>query len=91
MIELGLLEEARRIHEKYPNCKAIGYKELFEYFENKISKEEAILKLKQKSRNYAKRQITWFKKQKEYLEYNLTKLSSEEVLEDILNKFNKMR
>lgn len=48
MIEDGLINEARNIHLKYPDCKAIGYKELFDYFDNKLSLDEAITKLKQK-------------------------------------------
>lgn len=44
MIELGLLEEARRIHEKYPNCKARDIASYLNILKIKISKEEAILK-----------------------------------------------
>ena len=44
---------------------AIGYKEIQDYLDDKIEKEEAIEKIKQESRRYAKRQITWFKKNKE--------------------------
>lgn len=64
MINSGLLDEAREINGKYPNTKAIntiiGYKELIPYFNSEISLEDAISKIKQKSRNYAKRQYTWF-------------------------------
>lgn len=67
MLEQGLLEEAKNIYNTNIRTKAvmtpIGYKELFEYFENKISLEEAINQIKQKSRNYAKRQYTWFNHQ----------------------------
>ena len=41
---------------------AIGYKEIVQFLNNQLSKEEAIEKIKQESRRYAKRQITWFKK-----------------------------
>ena len=67
MIDEGLLEEAKKIYETNIRTKAvltpIGYKELFPYFENKQTLEEAIDKIKQKSRNYAKRQYTWFNHQ----------------------------
>ena len=42
----------------------LGYKEIVEYLDNKITKEEAIEKIKMESRRYAKRQITWFKSYK---------------------------
>lgn len=90
MMDNGLLEEAKKIYKKYPNSKAIGYKELFMYFSGEMNLEDAISLLKQKSRNYAKRQITWFKKDKNYLEYNLSKLSVDEVLLDILNKIEEV-
>lgn len=67
MLEDGLLEEARyfydnNIHGKSINT-AIAYKELYMYFDGKISLEEAIDLIKQRSRRYAKRQYTWFNNQ----------------------------
>lgn len=63
MIEENLIVEARNLlpFKHLKNLQTVGYSELFEYFENKCSKEFAIEKIKQHSRNYAKRQITWFK------------------------------
>ena len=64
MVENGLLDEAKYFYNLNRNAKSlktvIGYKELFEYFDNKISKEEAIDLIKKNSRHYAKRQYTWF-------------------------------
>jgi len=51
-------------------CKDFGYKEVVEYLENKITKEEMIEKIKQESRRYAKRQLTWFRKNKETIWLN---------------------
>lgn len=69
MVELGLIEEAKKIYDTNIRTKAvmtpIGYKELFEYFDNKITLEEALEKIKKNSRNYAKKQYTWFKNQME--------------------------
>ena len=64
MITEGLLEEAKALHPfKHLNAlQTVGYSELFDYFDNKMSLEEAIDKIKQHTRNYAKRQVTWFKK-----------------------------
>lgn len=64
MIENGLFEEAKS-NEKYKNhnaLKTVGYSEIFGYFEGHYDKEEAIRLLKRNSRRYAKRQLTWFKK-----------------------------
>ena len=64
MIDNGLLKEAKYIYDLNIRSKAvmtpIGYKELFKYFDNEITLEEAIEKIKQNSRHYAKRQYTWF-------------------------------
>ncbi len=67
MLQNGLLEEAKKIYETNIRTKAvltpIGYKELFDYFDNKCTLNEAIDLIKQKSRRYAKRQYTWNKHQ----------------------------
>ncbi len=51
-------------------CKGFGYKEVVEYLEKRITKEEMIEKIKQESRRYAKRQLTWFRKNKETIWLN---------------------
>ena len=64
MADLGLLDEAKFLYENYPQVqatRAIGYKELFPYFSGEIDLNKALDKIKQNSRRYAKRQITWFK------------------------------
>ena len=67
MMAAGLLDEAKFVFEnrakEHQALQAIGYKEFFPYFENKITLDEAVAKLKQASRRYAKRQITYFKHQ----------------------------
>ena len=66
MIEQGLIDEVKYILKKYKefptSMQAIGYKEVVEYLTGSITKDEAIEKIKQESRRYAKRQITWFKR-----------------------------
>lgn len=66
MIENGLINEVENIIEKYKEfptaMQAIGYKEIVMYLKGELTKQEAIEKIKQESRRYAKRQITWFKK-----------------------------
>ena len=67
MMENGLLEEVRKLYEyKDLNAlKTVGYKELFDYLDNKIDLETAVNKIKQNTRHFAKRQLTWFGKDKE--------------------------
>jgi len=64
MISMGLVEEARGLfpHKDLIALKTVGYRELFDHFEGKISLQEAIELIKRNTRRYAKRQITWFKK-----------------------------
>lgn len=63
MLESGLENEARAVYQlrHLKSLQTVGYREFFDFFDGKISKEEAIELVKQHSRNYAKRQITWFK------------------------------
>ena len=69
MIENGLIEEVKALLEKYKEfptaMQGLGYKEVVEYLENKTTKDEMIDKIKQETRRYAKRQITWFKSYKD--------------------------
>lgn len=69
MMENGLIDEVKQIKKKYNKfptaMQGLGYKEVVEYLENKISKDEMVEKIKQESRRYAKRQLTWFRKNKE--------------------------
>lgn len=65
MLEQGLLNEAHEIFEKNPSgtgMQAIGVKELYPYFRGEISLEDAVETIKRESRRYAKRQLTWFKR-----------------------------
>ena len=71
MLKQGLLDEAREFYKEYKGktaAGAIGYKELKPYLDGEISLEEAVERLKQVTRNYAKRQLTWFKKD-EYISW----------------------
>ena len=65
MLEAGLVDEVKDLHSNYKISKTalqgLGYKEVIEYLEQKISYDEMVEKIKQESRRYAKRQITWFK------------------------------
>jgi tRNA dimethylallyltransferase len=69
MIRRGLVEEVRRLTEKYPpSCppfKSVGYKEILMALQNQVSLPEAICLIKQHSRNFAKRQLSWFGQEKD--------------------------
>lgn len=69
MIENGLIEEVQNLVNKYQEfptaMQGLGYKEVVEYLEGKSTKEEMIEKLKMETRRYAKRQLTWFRKNKD--------------------------
>ena len=64
MMEAGLEEEARRMlpHRNLNALQTVGYKELFDYFDGLISRDEAVTLIKRNSRRYAKRQLTWFRR-----------------------------
>ncbi|WP_298777900.1 tRNA (adenosine(37)-N6)-dimethylallyltransferase MiaA [uncultured Polaribacter sp.] len=69
MIKNGLLEEAKKLHshKKLNALQTVGYRELFSFFENTFTKEFAISEIKKNTRRFAKRQLTWFKKDTETL------------------------
>ena len=64
MMDLGLLEEARKLHPQKERValQTVGYQELFSYLEDEIPLEEAIRLIKRNTRRYAKRQITWLRR-----------------------------
>ncbi len=74
MIRQGLLDEVKNLlaFKNFNALKTVGYKELYDYIEGKISFETAIDKIKQHTRNYAKRQITWFKNKDLFKEFEPT-------------------
>lgn len=68
MVEQGIEHEARAMYpfRNHTPLKTVGYREFFDYFDGKTTRDCAIEKIKQNSRNYAKRQITWFKRDADY-------------------------
>ena len=86
MIECGLVEEVKKLRKfKHLNSlNTIGYKEIFDYLEDKMNLEQAIENIKTNTRRYAKRQITWFKSNKmiNWFDY-------EYEIENIINQIDK--
>ena len=72
MMEDGLLEEVKKLlpYRQLKNLQTVGYSELFDHLDGKYSLQEAVEKIKQHTRNYAKRQLTWFKKDSEINWFN---------------------
>ena len=90
MFEKGLLNECIKLKENGYNSlmqamQGIGYKEVLMYLENSISLEEATEMIKQGARNYAKRQLTWFRKDPRAIFLNKDELSDEEIINIITN------
>jgi tRNA dimethylallyltransferase len=74
MIDNGLIEEAQRLYplRHLNSLNTVGYKELFDFFDGKCDLNTAIEKIKQHSRNYARKQLSWFKRDKEIHWINLS-------------------
>ncbi|MBQ8994967.1 MAG: tRNA (adenosine(37)-N6)-dimethylallyltransferase MiaA [Oscillospiraceae bacterium] len=87
MVKNGLLEEANYVYSNRECFKtasmAIGYKEFFSYFEGNISIEQAISDLKKATRHYAKRQLTWFRREK-HIELLVDEITEEECYKTVL-------
>jgi tRNA dimethylallyltransferase len=68
MMADGLPDEVKRLvpYQHLKNLQTVGYAELFDYLAGKCTLEHAVDKIKQHTRNYAKRQLTWFKKDEGY-------------------------
>jgi tRNA dimethylallyltransferase len=88
MLKEGLLEEVKGLYDLgIKDCQAvqaIGYKELYDYFDEKVTLEDAIDKLKQNSRRYAKRQLTWFRNKMDIQWFNMDEPESK-VIPQILH------
>jgi tRNA dimethylallyltransferase len=90
MMEKCLLEECIRLKEMgytsdIQSMQGIGYKEILYYLEGKISLEEAVGMVKQGSRNYAKRQLTWFRRDKRAVFLDKDIMSDDEILDKVIN------
>ncbi|QFT88951.1 tRNA dimethylallyltransferase [Bacillus sp. THAF10] len=89
MLKEGLLEEVTSLYEsgvrECQSIQAIGYKELYAFLDGKRSLEEAIEDLKQNSRRYAKRQLTWFRNKMDVTWFDMTEADEKEKLAEIFS------
>lgn len=97
MVDNGLIEEVKKLKgmgytEDMQSMKGIGYKEILYYLEGKISLDEAIYLIKKGSRNYAKRQLTWFRKDQRVHWIDKDQFENEEdIVSYIVDKFNGLK
>ena len=87
MVDNGLLDEAKKIYDSHIRTKAvitpIGYKELFPYFDGKESLDNCLSLIKKRSRNYAKRQYTWFNNQMDITWFNVCFVDFNKTLKEV--------
>lgn len=86
MMKAGLVEEAKSLHPKKElnSLNTVGYKELFNHFDGETELDFAIEKIKQNTRNFAKRQLTWFKKDKNTQWFDVT--TEKEKIQKLIEK-----
>ncbi|WP_019776746.1 tRNA (adenosine(37)-N6)-dimethylallyltransferase, partial [Streptococcus sobrinus] len=92
MLNQDLLEEARWLYEHYPEsqaARAIGYKELFPYFRGEEDLKTVSEKLKQNTRRFAKRQLTWFRNRMAVDFYEVSEPDFEQTIERAVEEFLK--
>ena len=94
MLEDGFINEVKQLKEKgysqgLNSLKSVGYKEILQHFEGILTYSETVDLIKQKTRNYAKRQITWFKKEENFIWLDITSHKNlDETAEKIIEIFN---
>ena len=95
MMSEGLLDEVTALYKKYGGeilrkINIIGYTQIIDYLEGRISLEAAVDFIKRDSRHYAKRQMTWFNNDSGYLWFDLEKQSENEILKTIIEQYKAM-
>ncbi len=92
MIKEGLIEEVQNLINKYGKTvslmKTLGYKEISEYLDEKLTLEESSELLKKNTRNFAKRQLTWFRANKEMSWFYIDQMSENEIIQEIIRLYN---
>lgn len=97
MIDNGLVDEVKSLLDmgytrNLVSMQGIGYKEMVSYLEGEISLDEAILLIKQETRRFAKRQLTWFRREKDvtFINYEDFDFNKDKILDFMINDINKM-
>lgn len=93
MIKNGLIDECEKLskmglNKDYQSMQGIGYKEILSYFNDEITLDDAVELIKKNSRNYAKRQLTWFRRDPRCVFLDKDELTEDEIITKILNDLN---
>lgn len=92
MIEDGLIEEVKRLYQKgykrdLPSMQGLGYKEILGYLDGEYDLSEGVYRIKRDTRHFAKRQLTWFRREKDVIWLDKTLYTEEEILSQIKEEF----
>ncbi len=96
MIKLGFVDEVKSLlemgyEEKDPGLKVLGYRQLVEYITGKVDLQEAVSSIKKETRNLAKRQITWFKRNENIRWYDMSEVKKpEKIVENIYTEVKEL-
>lgn len=95
MMEQGLLNEVKMLHDRgykkdMVSMQGLGYKELFDYLDGQCTLDEAVYVIKRETRHFAKRQLTWFKRERDVLWFDQSEYSydNEKILEEMIRILN---
>ena len=95
-MEQGLLEEVKKLHRMgftrdMVSMQGLGYKEIIDYLDGKCSLDEAVYVIKRETRHFAKRQLTWFKRERDVIWLDKQKYSYDEnaILQEIKKELQK--
>ena len=92
MIAAGLVDEVRALLDQYPHqptaLQAIGYKEIALYLQNKLTLDEAIAVIKRETRRYAKRQLSWLRRDQRIKWYDLDEAAVDQIIADTRKRLN---
>jgi len=92
MHKIGLVEEVKGIINKYGKTlsllNTLGYKEICNYLDGQISLDEALTEIKKNTRNFAKRQLTWFRANKEINWYYIDKMKIKDIIREIIKNYH---
>lgn len=91
MIDNGLVDEVRSLiteglDDSYISMQGIGYKEIYEYLKGTSTLDEAVYNIKQNTRHFAKRQMTWFRREKDVIFINKDEYSNDDEIVDYISK-----
>lgn len=96
MMEKGLLQEVRSLQKSGlkktdVSMQGLGYKQLLAYLNGEITLDEAVTRIKTETRHFAKRQMTWFRREKDCIFFDKSKQSENEILEDMIRILRERR